>query len=167
MLPLGAGVRVPLDVLHFLGTGRYLQLALNRTWRRLYMQLFPACETAVTAVVATVSLLAWVRGSGYEWGHSTTYKIAEGGHLHCQYALATIHLMKLTCISEEEERQHHEREIVQATRWLIAAARQGCWPAVDNLVTSGVGPEAERARESLRAREQPLLQHDEWQAALP
>jgi hypothetical protein len=73
--------------------------------------------------------------------------IAEDGHLHCQYALATIHLMKLTCLSEEEERLHHEREIVQATRWLVAAARQGCWPAVDNLVTSGVGPEAERARE--------------------
>jgi hypothetical protein len=78
---------------------------------------------------------------------------AEAGHLHSQYALATIHLMKLTCASVEEEQQYQQREIEQATRWLVAAARQGCWSAVDNLVSSGVGPEAEHAREGWRKLE--------------
>jgi len=30
----------------------------------------------------------------------------------------------------------HATAIEEATRWWIAAARQGCWPALDNLVAS-------------------------------
>jgi hypothetical protein len=43
MLPLGGGVRLPVDVLEFTGTaGRYLQLALvSRQWRSLYAPAVP------------------------------------------------------------------------------------------------------------------------------
>jgi hypothetical protein len=34
----------------------------------------------------------------------------------------------------------------EATHWWYTAASQGYWPALDNLISQGVGPEAERAR---------------------
>jgi hypothetical protein len=72
---------------------------------------------------------------------------AEAGDMHCQYALATIHWLGLCCETQEEffATQLARRE--RATRWWIAAAMQGYWPALDNLVSFGVGPEAKRASE--------------------
>jgi len=72
---------------------------------------------------------------------------AESGDMNCQYAIATIHWLGLCCETEEEflaDRSARER----ATRWWIAAAMQGYWPALDNLVTCGVGAEAKRAGEA-------------------
>lgn len=69
---------------------------------------------------------------------------AEEGEVRCQYALATICLLGLCCESEEAFASEHVSRCEEATPWLIAAARQGYWPAVYNLATSGVGPEAAR-----------------------
>jgi hypothetical protein len=84
MLPLGGGVRLPVDVLEFTGlAGRYLQLALvSRGWHSLYTQLRPDHRrTAVAAAVTTVPLLAWARDNGLPWDERTAGRIATGGHL--------------------------------------------------------------------------------------
>ena len=75
---------------------------------------------------------------------------AESGEMYCQYALATILSMGLCSESEDHFLAGHAAAREAATRWWIAAAMQGFWPALDNLVVSGVGPEAERAKESFR-----------------
>jgi hypothetical protein len=79
---------------------------------------------------------------------------AESGDTLCQYALATIAWLGLCCESEEAFIAGHAASVEEATRWWIAAATQGYWPALDNLVTSGVGPEAQRAREASQSLEQ-------------
>lgn len=79
---------------------------------------------------------------------------AESGDMYCQYALATILWMGLCCDSEEQFLSGHTVAREAATRWWIAAAMQGFWPALDNLITSGVGPEARRASEAFRQLEQ-------------
>lgn len=71
---------------------------------------------------------------------------AEGGNPDCQYALASIAFLGLCCRSQEEFEASHKRLEEEAVPWCIAAARQGCWWAVDNLLVSGKGPEADRAR---------------------
>src|SRR5688572_27450461 len=52
----------------------------------------------------------------------------------------------LCCESENDYRATRDAAVQEATQWWIAAARQGHWAALDNLVTSGVGTEAESAR---------------------
>ena len=52
----------------------------------------------------------------------------------------------LCCKTEEEYEAGYAQGIEEATRWWVAAGRQGCSWAVDNLLTLGTGPEAERAR---------------------
>ena len=71
---------------------------------------------------------------------------AEAGHADCQYALAIIACMGLCCKTEEEYEAGYAQGTEEATRWWVAAGRQGCSWAVDNLITCGTGPEAERAR---------------------
>lgn len=73
---------------------------------------------------------------------------AESGNPLCQYALATIAWLGLCCESEEEFIASHATAVEEVTRWWVKAATQGYWPALDNLVTSGIGPEAEGAREA-------------------
>lgn len=74
--------------------------------------------------------------------------------MYCQYALATILSMGLCCESEEQFLAGHSAAREAATHWWIAAAMQGFWPALDNLITSGVGAEAQRASEAFRRLEQ-------------
>ena len=71
---------------------------------------------------------------------------AEAGHADCQYAMAIIAWMGLCCKTEEEYEAGYAQGTEEATRWWVAAGRQGCSWAVDNLLTLGTGPEAERAR---------------------
>ncbi|MDH4082313.1 MAG: hypothetical protein OEV99_05255 [Nitrospira sp.] len=73
---------------------------------------------------------------------------AESGDITSQYALATILWMGFCCESEEQFVAGHAAAMEEATRWWLAAARQGYWPALDNLVTSGVGAEAKRTSEA-------------------
>ena len=70
---------------------------------------------------------------------------AEAGDYNCQYALGSISFLGLRCVSQAEYQANHELLLHEATPWWIAAAKQGCWWAVDNLL-SGKGPEADRAR---------------------
>lgn len=79
---------------------------------------------------------------------------AESGDMHCQYAIATILWGGLCCESEDDWMAGYPERIKEATRWWIAAATQGHVYALDNLVTSGIGPEAERAREASDVLEQ-------------
>ena len=71
---------------------------------------------------------------------------AEAGDLRCQYALAAILWMGLCCKSEEQYFASYQALCHEATPWLVAAASQGDEGALDNLVSFGAGPEAERAR---------------------
>ncbi len=75
---------------------------------------------------------------------------AEAGNTGCQYALATICWLGLCCESEDDQRESQEAAMREATHWWIAAASQGYWPALDNLISQGVGPEADRARIAFR-----------------
>jgi hypothetical protein len=84
---------------------------------------------------------------------------AESGDAASQYALATILSVGLCCESAEQFIAGRDASTEEATRWWIAAARQGYWPALDNLITSGVGAEAQRAKAAFRdlKRERPDL----------
>lgn len=51
----------------------------------------------------------------------------------------------------------------EATKWWIRAASQGHWGALDNLLTCGVGPEAERVRnlaQHFESQRPELVAHD-------
>jgi hypothetical protein len=74
------------------------------------------------------------------------YTHAEDENSYCQYALATIYWLGRCCDSQEQYIADHTISIEEATRWWIAAASQGIWQAVDNLITTGVGSEAERVK---------------------
>lgn len=84
---------------------------------------------------------------------------AEAGDMHCQYAVATILKLGLQCESEAEFADAQAANLEEASRLWLTAARQGHWPALDNLVTSGVGPEADAARRAFQqlAEERPEL----------
>lgn len=75
---------------------------------------------------------------------------AEDGNPYCQYALASIEWLGWCCQSEEQYYEQYPRSILKATQWWIAAAKQGHWGALDNLITCGVGDEADRVREAFR-----------------
>ena len=75
---------------------------------------------------------------------------AESGDMRCQYAVATILLLGLCCESEAQMAASQGSACEEASRWWVELARQGFTPALDNLVTSGVGAEAQRAREAWR-----------------
>jgi hypothetical protein len=55
--------------------------------------------------------------------------------------------------NEEDYEAGYSSAQKEATRWWVAAAVQGFWPALDNLLSSGVGPDMERAREAARQLE--------------
>jgi hypothetical protein len=87
---------------------------------------------------------------------------AEAGDTRSQYALATILFLGLCCESEEQYVRSYDAAIAEATPWWTAAAKQGYWPALDSLLTCGVGSEAERLREASHqlTRERPdLIEH--------
>jgi hypothetical protein len=92
---------------------------------------------------------------------------AESGDMLCQYALATILWMGLGCDSENEFQTGYSTAIAEATRWWIAAAMQGFWPALDNLVSSGVGAQAKRASEAFRELEQARPDLVGWSHGMP
>lgn len=75
---------------------------------------------------------------------------AESGDMRCQYAVASILMLGLCSKSEEQMAANQGAACEEASHWWIALAKQGFTPALDNLVTSGVGAEAERARAAWR-----------------
>lgn len=71
---------------------------------------------------------------------------AAAGDRDCQYSLGTMGLLGLCCESKAEWETGLERALEDATHWWVLAAKQGHSWAVDNLVSSGRGPEADRVR---------------------
>lgn len=76
--------------------------------------------------------------------HDLLLPFAEAGDIHAQYALATIYWLGLRCQSEEQYFEEYQTLLKKATVWWVAAASQGHWVALDNLLSCGVGEEAER-----------------------
>ena len=73
-------------------------------------------------------------------------RAAASGRARCQAALATVLGFGLACRSEAEFQANAESLLLRATALWAEAASQGYWPSFDNLVTSGIGEEAEAAR---------------------
>ena len=92
---------------------------------------------------------------------------AESGDLSCQYALATILGFGLCCETEEQFAAEQDEAKKEATRWWIAAAKQGFCPALDNLVTCGTGPEAQRAKDAWHQLEQERPDLVTWYRNMP
>jgi len=84
---------------------------------------------------------------------------AEIGDPQCQAALATVLAFGLACATEAEFLETQAESSRRATALWSEAAMQRFWPAFDNLVTCGVGPEGDAAREVARtlATERPDL----------
>lgn len=74
------------------------------------------------------------------------FPLAEGGNALAQYYVAAIYMLGYCYTSAEEQAENYQRDMLEMSKWLERAARQGIVAAVDNLVTMGVGPEAERVR---------------------
>lgn len=72
--------------------------------------------------------------------------IAEKGNPLAQGYVATILMLGYCYTSSQEQLVHNHRDAEEMSYWLERCARQGLVAAVDNLVTCGVGPEAERLR---------------------
>src|SRR5579871_5996187 len=93
--------------------------------------------------------------------------LAEAGDPDCQYALASIHAMGLCCESEEEYAAGSASALEQATRWWIEAAKQGYWPALDNLAAAGVGSEADRVHLAWKQLESERCDLVRWSDRMP
>jgi hypothetical protein len=96
--------------------------------------------------------------------------LAEKGNVAAQYALATIHMLSLAHTSEREAMEAQAQDSAQASRWLKGPAASGHLGALDNLLSVGVGPEAERLRSICQAY--PALFHaghstqSEWESEM-
>ncbi len=93
--------------------------------------------------------------------------LAEGGEMRCQYALATIYWLGFCCESEEQYLRDYGEAIKIATRWWIAAASQGHYYALDNLITCGVGAEADSVKEARRQFEEQNKDLVGWSHNMP
>ena len=72
--------------------------------------------------------------------------LAEAGDSRAQYALGTIAWLGLCQATESEQQEHHGVDVAEASRWWTEGASRGHLGALDNLITSGVGLAAQRAR---------------------
>lgn len=76
--------------------------------------------------------------------------LAERGNVLAQYAVAAIYMLGCRYSTSEEHLANSEHDLVEMTKWLVRAARQGYLVAVDNLISAGYGSEAERVRSIYR-----------------
>jgi hypothetical protein len=72
--------------------------------------------------------------------------IAVAGNPWAQYSVACIYMGGYVYSCQEECIANHDQDTKEFSLWLERCARQGFAAAVDNLITDGVGPEAERLR---------------------
>lgn len=79
--------------------------------------------------------------------------VATAGNPWAQYAVATIYMGGYVYSSQDECFANYENDAKELSSWLEKCARQGFVAAVDNLITVGVGAEAERLRGIARAVE--------------
>jgi len=86
--------------------------------------------------------------------YSEVLPFAELGDAWAQYAIATILSLGLRCSTQQVYAEIYPSLLPTMTHWWTSAAKQGHLGALDNLVTSGVGIEAERARSVAKAIQQ-------------
>lgn len=73
--------------------------------------------------------------------------LAESGNILAQYSVACIHMLGYCYASEEAFMSNWlSLDAPEMSKWLIRAARQGYLCALDNLCTTGIGPEADLVR---------------------
>lgn len=72
--------------------------------------------------------------------------LAESGNPWAQSYVAGIYMVGYCYTSYAEFERNYERDAAEMSNWLVRVSRQGIVIAVDNLITTGVGPEAERVR---------------------
>ena len=80
--------------------------------------------------------------------------LAEDGDVSSQYAVATIYICGYLHCSEEMAIKNHERDALEATKWLLLCSKSGHLNAIDNLLVVGVGKESDRVREIFKKHEQ-------------
>ena len=76
--------------------------------------------------------------------------LATEGNLEAQHAMASIYLVGMLYPDEETELERRVADRKSMTALLVSAARGGLVGAFDNLVTSGVGDDAEEARRACK-----------------
>lgn len=89
--------------------------------------------------------------------------IAAAGNPWAQYAVACIYMSGYLYSTQDDCIANHEQDAIEFSVWLEKCARQGFVAAVDNLITTGVGPEAERLREISRTIESQTSAPDDEQ----
>ena len=72
--------------------------------------------------------------------------LAEKGHVLAQYSVAVIYMFGLCYSNRNIAEESYQKDCLAMSQWLEHAAKQGYMIAVDNLVSVGVGAEAERLR---------------------
>lgn len=78
--------------------------------------------------------------------YNSLFPLAEQGNVLAQYSLAVILMMGLRYSNIEAAKANYSDDIIQMSRWLEMAAKQGYMCAIDNLGAVGVGEEADRLR---------------------
>ena len=86
----------------------------------------------------------WV--SVFEKHKEVLKPMAQAGDMYSQYSIAVIYMLNLLHSDMESARVVHEEDAKECTRWLLMSAKQGFLAALDNLLSVGVGPEADRVR---------------------
>lgn len=89
-------------------------------------------------------------------------KLAESGEPWSQYNLGTIYSSGYLYTSCEEFQKNYENELIEVSKWLEKAARQGFVAAVDNLVTIGIGAESDRLRRVSQEIEKENQERIKW-----
>jgi len=77
--------------------------------------------------------------------------LAENGDALAQYRIANIYMLGYLYDSELKAREHYQEDAIILTKWLILSAKQGVIAALDNLLSNGVGAEAEKIQEIARS----------------
>ena len=88
--------------------------------------------------------------------------IAQAGNPWAQYSVASLYMCGYLYSTRDDRMANHDKDAEVFSLWLEKCARQGFVAAVDNLITDGVGVEADRLRRICRAVEsQSFIPHDE------
>jgi len=105
-----------------------------------------ACDVYTAETIAHAG--AWHRADVEEFSElfESLLPHAYDGESLAQYAVATILWLGMRCETQQEQFDHYQASVTEASRWWIAAAKQGHLGALDNLLTSGVGAEADHLR---------------------
>lgn len=101
---------------------------------------------------------AWFRPdvAAFSSLYSVILPFAESKDAWAQYAIATILSLGLRCSTQQEYVESYQCFLPTMSHWWASAAKQGHFDALDNLVTSGVGVEAEKARAVAKAIQQEM-----------